>query len=435
MPNPESLPSGTAPNNEPEGKQYKPFASKHQVLLVSGAQPHKRLLDYQVILTIWNNADLFLAEEQAAAVREPQMQATQEQQEVTQSANERLRTKSTTGHKFSEITNANTHGAGHIPPPAQQWNLNPSGDQTALNAILKLRLPSFRIDERANDVPEGNSPVKGLSSAKGKARVSQSFPVDHAEDTTVEGGVDEEESDDPADESFCLETLKGGQSATRRARTRVQVEPKTTSSRKTRFQPPRGKTRATDYSEDTVDNADYTMDSTNNVDDDEEGTSDVDEGRMSTEAHQDSEDPESQNDTDNTTTAGAASIVNAAQPPPAPTSTAGLLQATTAPVQANTVVPNPPANPPANPAVTAPGAPANHLGLDEHFVLGRPSPAGALVPTNRAMTTFRWVPRRGAVDFNSSRSVELLNRWKQQLVRRACRRLGIVRDARATRAH
>lgn len=88
-----------------------------------------------------------------------------------------------------------------------------------------------------------------------------------------------------------------------------------------------------------------------------------------------------------------------------------------------------------NTAAHSPGAPQNALGLDEHFVLGRPRPAGALVPTNRAMTSFKWVPRRGAVDFNSTRSVEMLNRWKQQLVRRACRRLGIVRDARATRSH
>lgn len=86
-------------------------------------------------------------------------------------------------------------------------------------------------------------------------------------------------------------------------------------------------------------------------------------------------------------------------------------------------------------AANTPGAPPNALGLDEHFVLGRPRPAGALVPTNRAMTSFEWVPRRGAVNFNNSRSVEMLNRWKQQLVRRACQRLGIVRDARATRRY
>ena len=43
--------------------------------------------------------------------------------------------------------------------------------------------------------------------------------------------------------------------------------------------------------------------------------------------------------------------------------------------------------------------------------------------------------KRALVDFNDEEDVRLLNRWKQQVVRRAHKKLGIVEDGRSLRAH
>lgn len=85
---------------------------------------------------------------------------------------------------------------------------------------------------------------------------------------------------------------------------------------------------------------------------------------------------------------------------------------------------------------TASGAPANALTPHEHFMVGHPRPMGVLLPTNHAQTAFQYrAYTTRVVDFNDEEDVRLINRWKQQVVRRVQKKLGIVEDGRSLRTH
>lgn len=386
-------------------------------------------------MTLWNDADIPPGEDRTAAAREPHQTThiSEEESKVASSPDHRAITN-TTRQKFSTIDDANNQGTGYVPPPTQQWKVTPQSNQTRIQATSRLRL----APSQNRDANKDNNFTNGVSATKGKQTCLQSVPKDHEEDEMMEDVLEEEDFDEPAHQPSSSEPANGAKPITSRTGAKRKEPSKTTPSRKVRFQPPRGKGRAVNYLEDANSGADNSMEFTNDSDDDAEEASDAEWGRISAGAQQDPEESKTQEDAGDATTAAATSVANVPQPPAATAASIPAAVMPTASIPA-AIMP-PPATTTAStapniPAMTAPGAPTGHLGLDEHFVLGRPRPAGALVPTNHAMTAFQWVPRRGAVNFNSAREVELLNRWKQQLVRRACQRLAIVRDGRATRAH